>query len=220
MINKDTVDLILNTVRIEDSDIIMRFRLFLSVCLLFVLIVLVPSCSKSKSSWKDYGDYYSFDEGFRFDGEEYHERLMALRNGMMHRNYVLSVSDSVMKIYYASYYLSTKPRGSRDALLAFELTIDSCLFTNGLKWRMIGMSPFRDTSLIINGQPAGVVEFNHNKITSAWDIQGWISFSVGNLVKEFKEQNVRIYDCPECLFEFELTGPDNQVMKISDGYIH
>ena len=198
MINKDTVDLILNTVRIEDSDIIMRFRLFLSVCLLFVLIVLVPSCSKSKSSWKDYGDYYSFDEGFRFDGEEYHERLMALRNGMMHRKYVLSVSDSVMKIYYASYYLSTKPRGSRDALLAFGLTIDSCLFTNGLKWRMIGMSPFRDTSLIINGQPAGVV----------------------NLVKEFKEQNVRIYDCPECLFEFELTGPDNQVMKISDGYIH
>ena len=181
--------------------------------------MLLPSCFKSKSSWKDYGDYYSFDEGFRFNGEEYHERLIALRNGMMHRHFVLGVYDSMMCISYSSYFLSNEPRGSRDALLRFNLTIDSCLFSNGVKWKMVGMNPYRDTSLVINGEPAGIVEFGHKRISSDWDIQGWISFSIGDIVKEFKEHNVRIYDCPECLFEFELIGPDNQVMKISDGYI-
>ncbi|MBR5924128.1 MAG: hypothetical protein IKZ60_01595, partial [Bacteroidales bacterium] len=190
----------------------MKSRYYLSVCSLFVLIVLMPSCLKSKSSWQDYGDYYSFDEGFRFDGEEYHKELYINWIPASNRRlFLLAVADSIMTMHYSSWRLSSEPRGGHYAYLMFDLVIDSCLFRNDRKWKMVRMDSLHNASFVFDDEPIGVVQLDSDFFPPDWyscDIQGWISFSIGDVVKEYKDNNLRYYKCPECLFEFELTGPD------------
>lgn len=171
------------------------------------------SCFKEKT-WRDYGDYYSFNEGFLFDGKEYHERIGLFRNGMMFRTFGVRVEDSVMTLIYKSYWLSSKPYGPCDAVLSFSLTIDSCSFDNGKKWEMVSEQQF---SKLDNPVGVGSVLFRRDNGIKDSTVCGWLSFTLGSM--RYDGYSYRIYLVQDLSFEFELTWPEEGVLRISEGYI-
>ena len=189
-------------------------RLWKIVFILLVTLVVVmglSSCSTKEKTWRDYGDYYSFDEGFYFDGLEYHERYHALRNGMMLPWFSMTIWSSVIKIQYHSYDLSSSPWDrEKNADLSFYLVADSLLYEPGKKWEMKAES---------NGRNCGEVSFSGEYDgkdfitgTDGWDISGWISFTIGD------NMGTSYYWIQDCKFEFEVTTPDGKVLPITDGY--
>lgn len=178
--------------------------------ILFVSLWLSSCCTEEKT-WRDYGDFYSFDEGFYFDGLEYHERLKFFRNGMMLPWFSMTIWSSVIKIQYSSYDLSSSPwDGGKSADLYFSLVADSLLYEPGKKWEM---------KMDSDGRNCGIVEFSgcyNGKVFytghEGWDINGWISFTIG------ENWGTTYYEIQDCTFEFVITGPDNEVLPITDGY--
>lgn len=169
------------------------------------------SCSTKEKTWRDYGDFHSFDEGFYFDGNEYHERLHVLRNGMMTPSFAMKIWSSVIQIHYASYALSTSPwGGGKSSILRFSLVADSLHYEPGKKWEMKVESDGRDCGEVgFSGDYDGKVFHTGYE---GWDIKGWISFTIG------EKLNTKYYKIQDCRFEFEITGPDGEELSITDGY--
>lgn len=195
-----------NTIYVRIVSVLLSLYILLGVMLLFA------ACSEKQKTWRCYGDYYSFDEGFRYDGKEYHEQMFFLRYGPMHRSFGVKVKDSLMTLVYQSYSLSSQPFGPCDAELSFDLTIDSCLFCNGKKWEMVSKNHFYKLD---NPVEVGIVHFKHNSIPDN-SIHGWMSFTLGH---RYYEGSYNYYYVDDLSFEFELWEPDESVSGITEGYI-
>lgn len=188
-------------------------RVFHYLCLseIALSLFLLPSCAKQEETWRDYGDFYSFDEGFYYDGLEYHERLYLFRNGMMLPWFSMTICSSVIKIHYHSYRLSSSPwEGGKDAYIGFYLVADSLLYEPGKHWEMRTKS---------EGENCGEVVFSgsyngEDFLTgyNGWDIKGWISFIIG------EHDSTEYYKVKDCRFEFEINGPNGELLPVTNGY--
>ena len=199
--------------------------LWIHISATLIVAIGFSSCQKEglsnhlKKTWGEYGDYYSFDEGLLFDNSEYHERYLYYSYGSMHRIFGLKVESSVLTIHYHSYSLSSMPWNGKEVDLSFRLSVDSLLYEPGKKWEMKTES---------DNDSCGSVSFGgayQDKMIYSgyedWEISGWISFTLG------EERNFdasppfygRYYWVPDLRFEFELRGPDGEIVSVEEGYI-
>lgn len=193
---------------------------FLAVCL---IVALCPSCLKihspSSLTWQDKGDFYSHEEGFHWKGEEYHERLFIVRNGMMHRNLLVAISDSVVALHYNSYRLASKPKRDGTTVdLDIHLLVDSLLYSDSIKYPVGDNASSSDEySLVKDCEINFVCGTDYYKV-----MDGWVSFKYGNKYTEYyqNEQKVSVYQPLVVLFEFRIMSADGEESFVTDGYIY
>ena len=196
-------------------------RLWKIVFILLVTLVVamgLSSCCTKETTWRDYGDFYSFDEGLYFDGLEYHERHYAFRNGMMLPWFAMKIWSSVIKMQYSSYDLASSPwRGGNSVYLHFTLVADSLLYEPGKRWEMKGVSDGRNCGEVVFSGEYNGEDFDTGY--HGWDIKGWLSFTIGDhMGANYDNMGANYYWIKDCRFEFEITGPNGEILSITEGY--
>lgn len=171
--------------------------------------MVASSCSKEKT-WRDYGDYYSFDEGFMWDGKECHERKQTFWFGFGHRWLSVYRSYGEYVFRYRQQNYSFSPEGD-----TFCLSIVS----------HIGIDNYRkhDRLYVVDDPSLDHIGGSHLDV-SFWRgktyytvLDGWISFCI----EGDQRDNIEYCKCtmPEAHFEFKVKSPDGTISFLKEGYI-
>lgn len=170
------------------------------ILIIIGFILELTSCLKEKT-WRDYGDYYSFDEGFIWDGKEYHERKRVYWFGLGHRWLTVFRSYERYTFHYEQQNYSCSPEGD-----TFCLDIYSYIDTANFR---------RYDRLYVDWPNLDVLFWRGN--TDYTVLDGWLSFCVEG------DQRDKIEYCscimPEAHFEFKVQSPDGTISFLKDGYI-
>ena len=154
-------------------------------------------------------DYYSYDEGFRMNGKEYHTHGATWYG--RRRTFSASEKDGILEItYYTRAPFKERPSHNiKGHYLWIDLRFYLEDFVNGEKFQF--NKNYKDSLIVGSPQIEGVFRLQDDTYLNDWPQihDGWISVELGDMhqINDFR-------------FEFTVRDSLGRPTEITDGFVH